>query len=183
MILRTLTNIMCQKCVITEPISSKSTIVHIGYGKNNKNKYDKLIEDDIVIETSKSKKKLSQEDYFKLWDKLKNKDTFGNIDPDLPQKNNSACAVCGEYLITVPAINAECYVDDCRNTKHGKIKSIKENEDEIRKQMEEYFGPEGAGHGKQNEPIELAIRAGLHCPNNHWVCAECLTSNRSGLIK
>ena len=169
---------MCENCVVVESLSDKGAVAHIGYGDKNKNKYDKLLEDDIVIETGKTNKKLSQEDYFKLWDKLKDKDNFGKINPNVPQENNSACAVCGEYLITVPAINAECMVEDCNNTKHDKIKHIKENEDEIRKQMEDYFGPEGAGQGKKNEPIELAVRAGIHCPNNHWVCADCLTFNR-----
>jgi len=169
---------MCKNCVITERISSKYIIAHIGYGKNNKNKYDKLLEDYIVIETQKSKKKLSQEDYFKIWDKLKRKDNFGNVNSEIPQENNSACAVCQEYLITVPAIDAECIVEGCDNTKHKKINDIKENEDEIRKQMKDYFGPSGAGKGKKNEPIELAIRAGIHCPNNHWVCTHCLTFDR-----
>jgi len=173
---------MCKNCVVTERISRNVT-VHIGYGKNNKNKYDKLIQDDIVIQSPNTNKKLTQEDYFKLWDKLKNKNSFGNIDSSLPQEKNSACAVCGEYLVTIPAIDAECQVEGCKNTKHHTINHIKDNEDEIRKDMIEYFGPNGAGDGKRNEPIELAIRAGIHCPNGHWVCSDCLTFNRDRIPK
>lgn len=47
--------------------------------------------------------------------------------------------------------------------------------------MEQYFGPNGAGEGKSNNPIELAIRAGIHCPNNHWVCTDCLVYNRENI--
>jgi hypothetical protein len=49
--------------------------------------------------------------------------------------------------------------------------------------MKEYFGSEGPGAGKTAEPMELAIRAGIHCPNNHWVCADCLTFNREEIPK
>lgn len=172
---------MCRNCVIMEEISSDNVIAHIGYSKKDYDKYDKLIEGDIVIETPKSKKKLSQRDYFNLWNKLKDKNNFGNINNEVPQKNNEACAVCGEYLITVPAIDAECVVENCHNTKHNTIKDIQQNEDEIRKDMEMYFGPDGPGVGKTNEPFELAIRAGIHCPNGHWVCSDCLSFRRSEL--
>jgi hypothetical protein len=111
---------MCENCVIIEPISQKNVVAHIGYGDEEKNVYDKLLKDDIVIQTKENKKRLAQEDYFKLWDSLKEKDGFGAVDKNLPQEENSACAVCGEYLITVPALDAECLVPNCSNTKHEK---------------------------------------------------------------
>jgi hypothetical protein len=173
---------MCDKCVIIESISQSGAIAHIGYGDPDKDSYKKLLEDDIVIQTKKSTKRLSQEDYLELWSSLKNKNGFGVVDSNVPQNQNSACAVCGEYLVTAPAIDAECVVPDCSNTKHGAIHNIMENKEEIRKDMEEYFGPDGAGEGKSNDPIELAIRAGIHCPNNHWVCTDCLTFDRKKIL-
>lgn len=168
---------MCQKCVVVESLS-KDVVAHIGYGNPKKDEYEKILDDDIVIQTPETRKRLSQEQYLELWTSLKNKDGFGIIESDVPQENNSACAVCGEYLITVPGIDAQCYVPNCTNTKHNKINYIKDNGQEIKKEMEQYFGPDGAGEGKSNNPIELAVRAGIHCPNNHWVCSDCLTYNR-----
>lgn len=174
---------MCENCVITESISKNGIRAHIGYGDNQKGDYQKLLEDDIVIQSENGNKRLSQEDYLELWGSLKEKDNFGVIEDGVPQQNNSACAVCGEYLITVPAVDSKCIVPNCNNTKHNAINNIKENHNEIKKEMEAYFGPKGAGEGKSNNPIELAIRAGIHCPNDHWVCSDCLTFNRNEIPK
>jgi len=153
-------------------------VVHIGYSTSIDDKYEKLLNGDIVIETQDSKKKFTSRDYVTFWNALKKKNGFGEIDESLPQEHNSGCAVCGEYLIQAPGRDVECVVDGCCVTKHGTITNIRDNEDQVREDMIEYFGPQGPGPGKRNDPIELAVRAGLQCPNGHWVCSDCLTFNR-----
>jgi len=170
---------MCKNCVVVEQVSKTGAITHIGYVDSPmQDKYEQLLTGDIVIQTRNSVKRLSQPDYLKLWDVLKEKESFGVVRSHVPQESNSGCAVCGEFLITIPAIDAECAVPGCPRTKHGSIEYLRENEEEVRKEMEEFFGPEGAGHGKRNDPIELAVRNSLQCPNDHWVCSDCLTFNR-----
>lgn len=170
---------MCKRCVATEPLSRDGVVAHIGYGDPAKDNYEKLLEDDIVIESDGTNRRLSQSDYLAVWDKLRTKPGFGELDPHAPPEENFGCAICEEYLVTVPGVDAEC--EGCHTTKHETIRSFSEHRDQIRADMEAAFGGDGIGPGKRNDPIELAIRAGLHCPNGHWVCSDCLVNRRDRL--
>lgn len=77
---------MCKNCVVVESVSESGAVAHIGYDKSDKNAYEKLLTGDIVIQTKSKTKRLSQKDYLKLWGSLKEKDGFGVIDSNIPQK-------------------------------------------------------------------------------------------------
>lgn len=161
---------MCNQCVYTEYIGSSDNIVHGGYTDEDIDDFERLIKGDIVLEFGNGNlRRMSQEGWFKLWNKLES-DGWGGLHGD------TGCAVCDRQLVGAPAIEGECEV--CGADKHKKIEEISENREEIKKEMEEFFGPQGPGPGKTNEPIELAVRAGLHCPAGHWVCSDCLTFRR-----
>ncbi|WP_336360146.1 hypothetical protein [Haladaptatus sp. ZSTT2] len=162
---------MCETCVSTIDLLPAVT-VHIGYDDTLTDELDKLLDGDIVIE-SDTNYRLSQAEWFKLWDtlsrRLPDEHAMGK-DPTQTME----CAYCKRSLVPIPAIDAECMV--CGKSKVETARRIADGEHPIdRDDYEEELADD------PEDPIVLALRAGLICPEGHWVCTDCLVNRRAML--
>jgi len=99
---------ICDQCVVIKTTQRSGLSVHVGYGDPEKDMYEKLLSGDIRLDTATGARRLSQSAYFELWQSLKDRPEYGFVDPSLAQEENGGCAVCGEFLITVPGVAGTC---------------------------------------------------------------------------
>lgn len=127
------------------------------------------MEGDIIVDDGSNIRRLDQENWWKLWDVLEERGWHTLPSPD-------GCHVCRREIELAPAIEGECHY--CGIDKHEKFWEIYENQERIQEEMELYEREYGDfGPGKTTNPIELALRVCLQCPDGHWVCSDCLMSH------
>ncbi|MFC6733894.1 hypothetical protein [Haladaptatus sp. GCM10025893] len=103
---------MCESCVSTIDLFPDVT-VHVGYDATLDAEKDRLLEGDMVLE-SDTKYRISQAEWFELWDslakKLPDEEAMGK-DPS----ETMECASCKRPLFPIPAIDTDCLV--CEKSK------------------------------------------------------------------
>ncbi|MFC6799834.1 MULTISPECIES: hypothetical protein [unclassified Haladaptatus] len=163
---------MCESCVSTIDLFPDVT-VHVGYDATLDAEKDRLLEGDMVLE-SDTKYRISQAEWFELWDslakKLPDEEAMGK-DPS----ETMECASCKRPLFPIPAIDTDCLV--CEKSKVETTSRIADGAPPI--ERDEY--EQELADDDREDPITLALRSGLICPEGHWVCTDCLVHRRAAL--
>ncbi|WP_338729874.1 hypothetical protein [Haladaptatus sp. DJG-WS-42] len=163
---------MCETCVSTLDLFPEVT-VHVGYDDALSDELDKLLEGDIVIE-SETKYRLSQAEWFDLWDSLSRKLPDEHAMGKDPARTME-CAYCKRSLVPIPAIDTDCMV--CGKSKVETTIRLAAGESPI--DRDEYEQELAADDPE--DPLVLALRSALICPEGHWVCTDCLVNRRAML--